>query len=81
MTEYAGSTQKTIDSRIEATFGASIVSRSDLCVNRTQIEQRTGLLKGYGTLARGHAGQRVVPLEIDAQIAIGRKETSFHIIQ
>lgn len=81
MSEYARCPQETIDSSIEPSFGASIVSCTDLCVNCTQIEEGARLLKGNGTLARGDTGQRVVPLEIDAQIAIGWKEASFHIIQ
>lgn len=81
MSKNACCPQKTIDSSIESPFGASIMPGTDLCVNCTQIEEGASLLERDGTLARGYTGQRVVPLEIDAQIAIGWKEASFHIVQ
>lgn len=81
MPEYSSGPQEAINRQVQSPFGGAIMPGTDLCVYAAQIEQSTGLFEGNRPLTRRHARQRVIPLEVDSDIAIGRKEATFHIIK
>lgn len=81
VTKYAGRTQKTVNGRIQTFLRGPILFGTDLCVDAAEIEQNAGFFEGNGSLARWYAGQRIVPLKVDAKRPIRRKEASFHVVQ
>ena len=74
VSEGPGAPQKRIDRLIQSPRGSSILLRGDLSVQSARVEEYRGLLEGNGTLTRGHTGERVVPLEVDAEAAVRREE-------
>ena len=81
VTKGTSGSEERVDRLVQAARRQTILLRGQLGVQGGCVEQDRSFLECDGSLTARHASQRIEPLEIDAQAAIGREESSLDEVQ